>query len=123
VRVRKISSDIGEVRIQEYSEIMGHEAKAVFRTLTALDLPCVLVDHRVPHSMSFQAQLALRQQRTAQALALWVDRRPLSVSVAEHLATIVRPTCAVRLFYGRDEAAAWLRDACARKRPKLQSVA
>lgn len=73
--------------------------------------------------MSFQAQLAFRQQQTTRALALWVAPRPVSVGVAEHLASIVRPTCAVRLFYRREEAEAWLRDTCGPERLKSNPAA
>jgi hypothetical protein len=110
--IRQITPEVGEVRLKPYMELEKQDAAMIVETVRNMNASCVLVDHRAPHSVNFQAQLAFFHQRSMTAIALWVDMRAACVAAAAHMASMIRPTCSARLFYTREQAAAWLHECC-----------
>ena len=110
--IRQLSPDIGELRLKPYVDVEKEDAALILQTIREMGASCVLVDHRAPHSVNFQAQLAFFHQRTMTTIGIWVDMRAPSVAAASHLASMIRPTCSARLFYTRKQAAFWLHEQC-----------
>lgn len=110
--IRQITPEVGEVRLKPYVEVEKQDATMIVQTIRNMNASCILVDHRAPHSVNFQAQLAFFHQRTMRAIALWVDMRAACVAAASHMASMIRPTCSARLFYTREQAASWLHEQC-----------
>ena len=110
--VRRLRPGVGEIRLRPYVDLSAGDADMIIRTIETMQASCVLMDHRAPHSFSFQAQMAFFHQRTAHKLALWVDLREPCVAAASHMAMILRPTCRARLFYTREQASDWLHAEC-----------
>ncbi|HHP7239530.1 hypothetical protein [Longibacter sp.] len=110
--IRHLGPGVGEIRLRPYVDLSASDAEMIIRTIESMQASCVLMDHRAPHSFSFQAQMAFFHQKTTHTLALWVDMREPCVAAASHMAMILRPTCRARLFYTREQASDWLHAEC-----------
>lgn len=94
-------------RPQPYTDLDAEDIAALLDVLFEHEISRLLVEHHVPHSLSFAAQQLLGRARTLTALALLV-RGPINHMVAQTFVRYHAPAYAVLITSDDDEALRWL---------------